>query len=154
MQKESNMLAITTPTRFPARAAGPVPRPDWRETFARAAVALVWLYHGAWNKLLGQSPHQATIIHSVPGLSGLWSHALLIAIGATEVAIALWVLAGKAPRLAAVIQTILLIAMNAGGLLCGGHSIAKPGAMVVQNLAFIALIWLLARQKEPHHDHL
>lgn len=65
-------------------------------------------------------------------------------LGLCEVALAAWVLSGIAPVRAAQAQTLLLVAMNAGGLLWGGAHIADPGAMIVQNAAFLALVWIVA----------
>jgi hypothetical protein len=34
--------------------------------------------------------------------------------------------------------------MNVGGLLYARDSIADPGAMITQNFAFLALVWVVA----------
>ena len=112
---------------------------------ARLAVALVWLYHGLWCKLLGLCPGHQAIVASVPGLGPAAAGAALVALGLLETALAAWVLSGARPVAAAVVQTLLLVAMNAGGLAWGRDHIADPGAMVVQNLALLALVWLVAR---------
>jgi hypothetical protein len=67
-------------------------------------------------------------------------------VGAVEVALAAWVLSGRAPRSAAAAQTALLGAMNGGGLLFSPGTIAEPANMVTQNLALVALIWSTARR--------
>src|SRR5262245_58140351 len=104
---------------------------------ARGAIALVWLYHGLWCKVLGRCPEQAAIVAAVPGVEGALAVWSVRALGLGETALAAWVLAGRAPRQAAVAQTVLLALMNGGGLLWGRAHIADPGAMVVQNLAFL-----------------
>ncbi|HEX9941149.1 MAG TPA: DUF3419 family protein [Thermoanaerobaculia bacterium] len=110
----------------------------------RLAVALVWLYQGLWCKVLGRcSGHQA-IVQAVPGLSGRAGAIVLAGLGMIETGLAVWVLSGSRPRLAAAAQTLLLVAMNGGGLLWGREHIADPGAMITQNLAFLTLVWLVA----------
>ncbi len=111
---------------------------------ARGAIALVWLYHGLWCKVLGRCPEQAAIVAAVPFLEGALGLWVVRGLGLGEAALAAWVLSGRAPRLAAAVQTVLLVAMNGGGLLWGRAHIAHPAAMIVQNLAFLALVWLVA----------
>ena len=111
---------------------------------ARAAVALVWLYNGLWCKLLGQSPGHREIVASAAEPLGLPTTAVLWLIGLAEVLIALWTLSGHSARWCALVQTVLLVSMNAAGLLFGDHEIPEPGGMIVHNLVLIALVWLLA----------
>jgi hypothetical protein len=103
----------------------------------------VWLYHGAWCKLLGRCTDQAQIVASVPGVRGI-AKEMLYAIGVVETAFAGWVVSGRAPRLAAAAQTALLLGMNAGGLIWGRRHIPAPRALVAENLAFLALVWWAA----------
>jgi len=112
--------------------------------FGRAALALTWLYHGLWLKLLGGSSHQAAVIAAAPGLGGTAGYLVLLVLGVVETALAVWVITGYRPRLAAAFQTVLLLAMNAGGLLWGRLHIADPAGMVIQNLVFLALVWSAA----------
>jgi hypothetical protein len=119
--------------------------------FARSAVALVWLYQGLWCKLLGSHPGHAAVVKAVPGLVGRSAAGVLAGIGAVEVALAVWVLSGRGRRGAAVAQSGLLVAMNIGGLLWGRAAIPDPGGMVIQNLAFLALIWIVVGQGEIRH---
>jgi hypothetical protein len=106
-------------------------------------VAGVWLYHGAWCKLLGRCADQAEIVASVPAVRRV-AKEILYGIGAVETAFAAWVISGRAPRLAAVAQTALLVGMNAGGLVWGRRHIPAPKALVTENLAFLALVWWAA----------
>jgi hypothetical protein len=71
---------------------------------------------------------------------------VLALVGSAEVALAAWVLSGRAPRTAAAAQTALLGAMNGGGLLFSRGTIPEPANMVTQNLALLALIWSTARR--------
>src|SRR5262245_13523895 len=77
----------------------------------RSAVAGVWLYQGLWNKLLSPAGRHAEIVAGVPSVFGISPSAMLMTIGAIEVAIAVWVLLGAEPYVAASVQTILLVAM-------------------------------------------
>jgi len=113
---------------------------------ARVAVAAVWLYEGLWCKVLGGQPEQRAIVADVPGLPDGQAGAALVALGVVETAIGAWVLGGGRPRAAALAQTVLLVAVNAGGLLFAADRIAEPGRMIVQNAALLALAWLLARR--------
>jgi len=112
--------------------------------FARGAVAIVWLYNGLWCKLLEPCPSTSTSWPRSPLLGSGGARPLVRGIGAGETLLALWVLSGRSPRAAAVVQTGLLVAMNAGGLLWGRRWIPDPAALAVQNLAFLALVWSLA----------
>jgi hypothetical protein len=110
------------------------------------AVAGVWLYEGLWCKLLGGVPLQVDVVEAVPlfGRQGaLW---VLRAIGLVECALAVWVLGGWHPFLAAAAQTALLVAMNSGGLLWARRIIPDPAGMIVKNFAFLVLAWVVAAQ--------
>jgi S-adenosylmethionine:diacylglycerol 3-amino-3-carboxypropyl transferase len=110
----------------------------------RLAVALVWLYQGLWCKLLGRCPGHLAIVQAVPGLGGRTGIFMVMGLGAIETGLALWVLSGRRPYLAAAAQTALLLGMNGGGLLWGRGHIADPGAMITQNFAFLTLAWVVA----------
>jgi SAM-dependent methyltransferase len=118
----------------------------------RLAVALVWLYQGLWCKLLGRCPGHRAIVAAVPGLAGRAGTVVLLGLGAVEVGLAVWVLSGWRPRLAALAQTLLLVGMNGGGLLWGRAHIADPGALITQNLAFLTLVWLVAGRAAAHRS--
>ena len=113
----------------------------------RFAIALVWLYEGLWSKLLARSPHHAAMVRAVPFFTAGAARAALIALGLAECAIAAWVLWGRHMRSAALAETCLLIAMNAGGLIWAWRLIPDPGGMVVQNFAFLILIWIAAEDR-------
>jgi uncharacterized membrane protein YphA (DoxX/SURF4 family) len=110
----------------------------------RIAIAAVWVYEGLWCKLLGGSPHQREVVAAHPLFGARSAARVLRAIGIVETALAVWVLAGWAPWLAAVAQTGLLVGMNANGLLFARHVIPDPGGMVVKNFAFLVLVWVAA----------
>jgi hypothetical protein len=108
----------------------------------RCAVAAVWLYEGLWCKLLGREAHQVQVVEAVPKLGPLVGRHFLKALGFVETAVALWVLSGISPGLCAIAQTVLLVTLNANGLLWARHIIHDPGGMVVKNTSFLLLAWL------------
>jgi hypothetical protein len=99
---------------------------------------MVWAYEGTWCKLIRRDQRHLAIVEAagVP-----WA---LSAIGILETGIAMWVLIGYFPIAAAAVQTALIAAMNAGGLLRGRRWIADPAGMVLQNAAFLVLAWVAA----------
>lgn len=110
----------------------------------RAAVAAVWLYEGLWCKLLGRERHQLQVVEAVPTLGPLIGRHVLLALGVTETALAAWVMSGLAPGFCALVQTVLLVTLNANGLLWARHVIHDPAGMVVKNVPFLLLAWVNA----------
>jgi hypothetical protein len=110
----------------------------------RVAIAAVWLYEGLWCKLLGHMPDQEQVVAAHPLFGPGSARLVLKAIGVVEVAIAVWVLSGVAPLLAAIVQTALLVGMNVNGLIFARHIIHDPGGMVVKNAALVVLMWVAA----------
>jgi uncharacterized membrane protein YphA (DoxX/SURF4 family) len=108
----------------------------------RIAIALVWLYEGLWCKLLGRMPHQVQVVAAHPLFGERSAMQVLRALGVVEVGLAVWVLCGWEPFLAALCQTVLLVGMNANGLLFSRRFIPDPGGMVVKNFALIVLMWV------------
>lgn len=108
----------------------------------RCAVAAVWLYEGLWSKLLGGAARQVEVVTAVPMLGPLVGRYFLKALGVVEVLIAVWVVWGVFPGTCAVVQTALLMVLNANGLMWARHLIHDPGGMVVKNAAFLVLAWV------------
>ena len=119
----------------------------------RVSIALVWLYQGLWCKLLGRAPQQAAIIGTVPFLNAAQAHSVLLALGALECGLGVWVLCGRWARRAALTQTILLAIVNAGGVLWASTIIPDPLGMLLQNFAFLLLAWIAAGEVHPHATH-
>ena len=113
---------------------------------ARLAIAAVWLYQGGWCKLVAPNERHLRIVADIPGVGPAHARKALALVGSVEVGLAAWVLSGRAPRTAAAAQTVLLGAMNGGGLLLSRGTIPEPANMVTQNLALITLIWSTARR--------
>lgn len=110
----------------------------------RIAIASVWLYEGLWCKLLGREKRQFQIVEAVPGLGPRFGRPFLKLLGAAEAGLALWALSGALPLACAAVQTALLVALNANGLLWARRLIHDPGGMVVKNFAFLVLVWVSA----------
>jgi DoxX-like protein len=117
----------------------------------QVAVAAVWLYEGLWCKLLGGVPHQFDVVEAVPLFDARSAAWILRTLGVIECGLALWVLSGWQPVLAAAAQTGLLVTMNSGGLLWARRIIPDPAGMVVKNFAFLVLAWVVAAQAGLAH---
>jgi uncharacterized membrane protein YphA (DoxX/SURF4 family)/uncharacterized protein YqjF (DUF2071 family) len=107
-------------------------------------VAIVWLVHGGYNKLLGGSPRHLAIVQAIPGFEGATGVHALVIVGILEVCVGLWVIAGVAPRLCAVTQTAALIAMNIIELTFARHLLLWPAGLIPVNLFFLTLAWIAA----------
>jgi hypothetical protein len=108
----------------------------------RGAVALVWLYEGLWCKLLGGEPRQLQVVEAVPRFGPRAGMLFLTLLGFVELGVAAWAFSGLLPLECALAQTLLLVALNANGLLWARHVIHDPGGMVVKNFAFLVLAWV------------
>lgn len=110
----------------------------------RVSIALVWLYQGLWCKVLGWAPQQKELVADVPFIGHVAARTVLVSLGLIECSIAAWVLSGKRMRHAALAQTTLIVAMNAGGIIWAWRLIPDVGGILVQNFAFLVLIWIAA----------
>lgn len=115
--------------------------PAW---LVRIAVAGVWIHEGLWCKILAHDDDELRIVEAVPRFGERFGRAFLTALGWVEFLLGLWVLTGIAPGLCALVQTILLAALNANGLIWSRHLIHDPGGMIFKNFAFIVLAWVNA----------
>ena len=115
--------------------------PDW---LVRGAVAAVWVYEGVWCKLLGGDLNQVKVVEAVPSWGPKVGRAFLKVLGVVELTLGLWAYGGWQPLYCAVVQTALLVTLNASGLLWSRHQIHDPAGMVVKNFAFLVLAWVAA----------
>ena len=113
----------------------------------RVSIASVWFYQGFWCKVCGGSPAHVAVISAVPLISSEFARAVLIVLGLGETCIAAWVMSGRYMREAAIVQTVLLIAMNCGGFIWAWRLIPDPIGMVLENFAFLLLIWVSAEDR-------
>jgi hypothetical protein len=110
----------------------------------RVAVAGVWCYEGLWCKLLRGQPHEFEVVEAVPYFGPRVGALFLYVLGVVEVALAAWTLSAISPVMCAIAQTVLLVTLNANGLLWARHLIHDPAGMVVKNFAFLVLVWVCA----------
>jgi len=75
-----------------------------------AFIALVWLINGLYCKVLNQVPRHQAIVAKV--LNTEYSRVIIIVIGALEVGMAIWILARYKQKLNAILQIIIVLAMN------------------------------------------
>ena|SRR5271166_13176 len=115
--------------------------PSW---LIRTAVAAVWLYEGLWCKLLRGQAHEFAVVAAVPYFGPRIGTSFLLILGAVEVAIAAWAFSAVARVDCAIVQTALLIALNANGLLWARRILHDPAGMIVKNFAFLVLVWVSA----------
>jgi uncharacterized membrane protein YphA (DoxX/SURF4 family) len=108
----------------------------------RAGVAAVWLYEGLWCKILGRVNSQVEVVTAVPRLGPRFGSLFLKVLGIVEVALGVWVMTGNFPGWCAIVQTSLLVVLNANGLLWARHIIHEPFGMIVKNFAFLLLVWV------------
>jgi hypothetical protein len=108
------------------------------------AVAAVWFYEGLWCKLLNGQPHQLRVVEAMPRYGARIGKELLKSLGLFEALLGVWILSGIAPIVCAVAQTLLLVTLNAGGLLWARRLIDDPAGMVVKNFSFLVLVWVSA----------
>jgi hypothetical protein len=85
---------------------------------------------------------QVAVVTAVPRLGPRFGLPFLKVLGIVEIALAVWVMAGIVPGACAMVQTALLVALNASGLLWARHIIHEPAGMVVKNVAFLVLVWV------------
>ena len=110
----------------------------------RVAVSGVWLYEGLWCKLLEGEPRQIEVVAAVPQYGRKVGALFLKFLGIAEVGLAVWAFTAIAPIPCAAAQTLLLVGLNASGLLWARRIIHDPGGMVVKNFSFLVLVWVSA----------
>src|SRR5262245_23321175 len=112
----------------------------------RSSIALVWIYQGLWCKVLGQAPRHQAILNTLPVLTSAEAHSVLIASGLLECGIAVWVISGWRPTQGALLQTALLVGMNAGGLIFAARLVGDLPGMLLQHFPVMQLPWHAAAE--------
>jgi len=103
---------------------------------------MVWVYQGFWCKVMGRMPRHTQVVEAAPFFNPRRARQFLLALGFFETFLGVWVISGLFSPTAAVVQTLLLLGMNAGGLIWARAIIPDPAGMVFQNFAFLVLIWI------------
>ena len=116
-------------------------------TIVRIGLALVWLYQGAWHKLIAVAPNHLEIVtQAIPFMNSRLAIGL---IGAGECAIAVAILIRIFPRLVAWFQVGILAAMNTMGILSASDQISDPVGMLLSN--FVLVLAALGAGYHAHH---
>ena len=116
-------------------------------TAATLGVAAVWLHQGLWCKVMRGCPSHHAIVASVPGIGDDRARVFELALGLVEGGVASWLLTGRSHYRTALVQTLLVAGMNAGGLLVGSQHIENRWRMVARNIAFVGAIWLIPARR-------
>ena len=74
-------------------------------------IAAVWLANGLFCKVLNLVPRHQKIVERILGNGN--ARLLTIAIGVSEIAMAVWILSGIMTRLNAITQIVIIAVMNA-----------------------------------------
>lgn len=80
------------------------------QNLPRLFLAAVWIGMGLGAKVLGLVPRHQEIVARILGETHAGTLTVLIGLG--EIAIAAWILSGRFPRTCAVVQIVLVAAMN------------------------------------------
>jgi hypothetical protein len=110
----------------------------------RCSIAGVWLFQGFWCKVLGRVPRHAQVIKASPLFGPRGAHVFLVALGWFETLLAVLVLSGAYSKPTAIVQIVLLLAMNTGGIVWARNIMPDPAGMLFHNFAFAVLIWICA----------
>ncbi len=107
----------------------------------RIAVAVLWFYQGLYLILLLHDPHALKIVASLLGASHASMALTLVGVGETLLGLA--VLIGLWTRPVAIVQIVLVLALN---LLAYTHRglFPHPDELFVYNLPFFACLGMLA----------
>jgi hypothetical protein len=108
-------------------------------TILKYFIAFVWLVNGLFCKLLNLVPRHEEIVRRI--LGGEYSPFLTRAIGAAEICMAVWVLSGIRSKLCAVVQILLVAAMNILEFYLAPDLLLWGRANAVFACGFIALIY-------------
>lgn len=76
----------------------------------KVLIAIVWIINGLFCKVLNLVPRHQQIVARILGED--WSRPLTIAIGISEVCLAIWILSGVKPKLNAISQILIIATMN------------------------------------------
>jgi uncharacterized membrane protein YphA (DoxX/SURF4 family) len=122
------------------------------ERLSRIALALVWVYEGLVPKLLFTTSMEIDLVER-SGLYWPTPRAMLFAVGICEILGGLWLLSGRATRLAAALSILLLVVV---GTMC---AVLEPGILyhpfggLSKNLGLIAcaaVVYRLAPLRSHH----
>ncbi len=110
-------------------------------------IGSVWVFHGMYSKICNGIPRHRLIVGRILG-EGIADKATFF-IGVLEITLGIWVFSGRMRRSCAMVQTLVVIAMNTLEILLAKNLLISAPGMVLLNLAFFALIWYWASLPNP-----
>lgn len=111
-------------------------------TWARIAVALVWLAFGLVFKVFRAVPRHERIVARI--LGDRVAPALTRLIGLGEALVGVWMLSGLLLPWCAALQTLLIVSMNAIELRRARDLLLAPVPMLLGNALLLSLAWYAA----------
>jgi uncharacterized membrane protein YphA (DoxX/SURF4 family) len=102
-------------------------------------IASVWFINGLFCKILNLVPRHQQIVARILGENH--SRLLTVAIGVSEVLMALWIISGMKSRLNAFIQIIIIASMNMLEFIMAPDLLLWGEGNAVFAFLFILLIW-------------
>lgn len=110
-----------------------------RNQFLNYGIATVWIANGLFCKVLNLVPRHQQIVARILGNdhAGIFT----IAIGLSEVAMAVWILSGIFPRLNAITQIIIIATMNSLEFILAPHLLLWGRFNALFAFLFIILIY-------------
>jgi uncharacterized membrane protein YphA (DoxX/SURF4 family) len=112
------------------------------QTFVRISIAVVWLFHGLYSKILDGVPRHRLIVGQI--LGDEHARSLTLAIGFGEILLGLWVLSGRYALANAAFQTLLLITMNTLEIIFAKDLLISAYGMLALNSLLLGAAWWLA----------
>jgi DoxX-like protein len=104
-----------------------------------AFIAAVWLVNGLFCKVLNLVPRHQEIVASILGDQN--ARLFTVLIGFSEIGMAAWIISGIWPRLNAIVQILVIAAMNTLEFILVPHLLLWGKANAIFAFLFILLIW-------------
>ncbi len=101
--------------------------------------SLVWLINGLFCKVLNLVPRHQQIVAEILGET--YARPLTIAIGISEVFMAIWIISRKYSRLSAIAQILLIVSMNIMEFVLAAHLLLWGRLNIVFAFCLAALIY-------------
>lgn len=110
-------------------------------------IALVWLVNGLFCKVLNLVPRHTQIVARILGEQ--FARPLTIAIGISEIAMAVWIISGIKPRFNALVQMGIIATMNIIEFLLAPDLLLWGRLNSLYALIFILIIYFTAFKLRP-----
>ncbi|SFW88948.1 DoxX-like family protein [Chitinophaga sancti] len=110
-------------------------------------IALVWLVNGLCCKVLNLVPRHEQIVARILGEQ--YARPLTLAIGISEIAMAIWIISGIRPKFNAILQMGIIAVMNLIEFLLAADLLLWGRLNALFALIFILLIYYTAFKRRP-----